>query len=290
MGVEILLVNSRLSRRNRRLFRMARTFVRPVLQLFDWIGVQSPEDMRRFAIAGFPEKRLHLMGSMKYDVAALAADHPGKGVELRKLAGWDQGQVILLGGSTHPGEEKILSDMVKELKGRHRELRLMLVPRHVERTDSILGELEEVGLRVVRRSQLEKEGKTDPDILLVDTTGELRDLYPTADVVFIGKTLTGTGGQNFLEAARHGRAIVAGPHMENFMPLRREFEEKKAILIAGSADDLRTELEGLLSTKKGREELGQRAADCFQEHLGAGARCAAVLLEKIAQSEKRGSR
>ena len=290
MGVEILLVNSRLSRRNRRLFRMARTFVRPVLQLFDWIGVQSPEDMRRFAIAGFPEKRLHLMGSMKYDVAALAADHPGKGVELRKLAGWDQGQVILLGGSTHPGEEKILSDMVKELKGRHRELRLMLVPRHVERTDSILGELEGVGLRVVRRSQLEKEGKTDPDILLVDTTGELRDLYPTADVVFIGKTLTGTGGQNFLEAARHGRAIVAGPHMENFMPLRREFEEKKAILIAGSADDLRTELEGLLSTKKGREELGQRAKDCFQEHLGAGARCAAVLLEKIAQSEKRGSR
>ena len=288
MGVEILLVNSRLSRRNRRLFRMARTFVRPVLQLFDWIGVQSPEDMRRFAIAGFPEKRLHLMGSMKYDVAALAADHPGKGVELRKLAGWDQGQVILLGGSTHPGEEKILSDMVKELKGRHRELRLMLVPRHVERTDSILGELEGVGLRVVRRSQLEKEGKTDPDILLVDTTGELRDLYPTADVVFIGKTLTGTGGQNFLEAARHGRAIVAGPHMENFMPLRREFEEKRAILIAGSAEELRAELDRLFSTTKEREALGQRAAECFREHLGAGARCAEVLLETISLAEKRG--
>ena len=82
----------------------------------------------------------------------------------------------------------------------------MLVPRHAERTNSILGELGETGLRVVRRSRLEQEGQTDPDILLVDTTGELRDLYPTADVVFIGKTLTGTGGQNFLEAARHGRA------------------------------------------------------------------------------------
>jgi len=288
MGVKILLVNSRLSRRNRRLFRTARTFVRPVLQLFDWIGVQSPEDMRRFAIAGFPEKRLHLMGSMKYDVAALAADHPGKGVELRKLAGWDQGQVILLGGSTHPGEEKILADIVKELKGRHQQLRLMLVPRHVERTDSILGELEGVGLRVVRRSRLEQEGQTDPDILLVDTTGELRDLYPTADVVFIGKTLTGTGGQNFLEAARHGRAIVAGPHMENFMPLRREFEEKRAILIAGSAEELWAELDRLFSTTKEREALGQRAAECFREHLGAGARCAEVLLETISLAEKRG--
>jgi len=285
MGVEILLVNSRLSRRNRRLFRMARTFVRPVLQLFDWIGVQSPEDMRRFAIAGFPEKRLHLMGSMKYDVAALAADHPGKGVELRKLAGWDQGQVILLGGSTHPGEEKILADIVKELKGRHQQLRLMLVPRHVERTDSILGELEGVGLRVVRRSHLEKEGKTDPDILLVDTTGELRDLYPTADVVFIGKTLTGTGGQNFLEAARHGRAIVAGPHMENFMPLRREFEEAKAIRVTGSADELEQVVGELLATPEEREELGQRARACFQEHLGAGRRCAEVLISKIMGKE-----
>jgi 3-deoxy-D-manno-octulosonic-acid transferase len=189
-------------------------------------------------------------------------------VELRKLAGWDQGQVILLGGSTHPGEEKILADIVNELKGRYSQLRLMLVPRHVERTDSILGELEGVGLRVVRRSRLEREGKTDPDILLVDTTGELRDLYPTADVVFIGKTLTGAGGQNFLEAARHGRAIVAGPHMENFMPLRREFEEKRAILIAGSAEDLRVEKEE--KVVENQEVAGLVAEDPAKGSLKAG--------------------
>ena len=285
MGIEVFLVNSRLSRRNRRIFRMARTFIRPVLQMFDWIGVQSPEDMRRFAIAGFPEDRLHLMGSMKYDVADLAADHPGKGKELRQSVGWANGQVVFLGGSTHPGEEKILAEMVKHLKVRHPQLRLMLVPRHVERTRSILGELAGTGLRVMRRSQLEKEGATDPDILLVDTTGELRDLYPTADLVFIGKTLTGTGGQNFLEAARHGRAIVAGPHMDNFIPLRREFEEMQAIRVTGTPEELEAEVEKLLSSTTEREELGRRATTCFREHLGAGARCAEILLERIARAE-----
>jgi len=287
MGIEVFLVNSRLSRRNRRIFRMARTFIRPVLQMFDWIGVQSPEDMRRFAIAGFPEDRLHLMGSMKYDVADLAADHPGKGRELRQSVGWANGQVVFLGGSTHPGEEKILAEMVKHLKVRHPQLRLMLVPRHVERTRSILGELAASGLRVMRRSRLEKEGATDPDILLVDTTGELRDLYPTADLVFIGKTLTGTGGQNFLEAARHGRAIVAGPHMDNFIPLRREFEEMQAIRVTETPEELEVEVEKLLSSTAEREELGRRATVCFREHLGAGARCAEILLERIARAEKK---
>jgi 3-deoxy-D-manno-octulosonic-acid transferase len=244
--------------------------------------------MRRFAIAGFPEERLHLMGSMKYDVAALAADHPGKGGELRKAAGWENGQVILLGGSTHPGEEKILAEMAKRLIKKHPQLRLMLVPRHVERTASILLELAGTGLRVVKRSELSREGKTDPEILLVDTTGELRDLYPTADVVFIGKTVTGTGGQNFLEAARHGRAIVAGPHMENFMPLRREFEEANGIRVTASAAELEEEVDRLLGNHAERDALGRRASVCFQGHLGAGKRCAEILVGKISEAEQAG--
>ena len=285
MKIPVCLVNSRLSRRNRRLFRIARTFVRPVLQLFDWIGVQSPEDMRRFAIAGFPQGRLHLMGSMKYDVANLASDEPGKGREVRRMAGWNQGQVVLLGGSTHPGEEIVLAEITRELRKKHPELRLMLVPRHVERTGNILDELADTGLKVVRRSELDEHKGVDPDVLLVDTTGELRDLYATADLVFIGKTLTGTGGQNFLEPARYGRAIVAGPHMENFMSLRQEFQNLEAIRIASSREALTGELESLLADKKGREELGRRAEKCFREHLGAGGRYAEVLLTLIRQTE-----
>jgi len=279
MGIPVCLVNSRLSRRNRRLFRAARTFVRPVLQAFDWIGVQSEEDLGRFAIAGFPEARLHLMGSMKYDVADLASDNPGKGREIRRLAGWDQGQVVLLGGSTHPGEERILAELLKELKPRHPGVRLMLVPRHVERKGEILQELSATGLKVELRSRLEQDTGTDPDILLVDSTGELRDLYPACELVFIGKTLTGRGGQNFLEAARHGRAIVAGPQMENFQSLRREFLADKAMVVSADAPDLKANLDRLLASSVEREELGRRAQTCFREHLGAGARHVEALLK-----------
>jgi len=279
MGIPVCLVNSRLSRRNRRLFRAARTFVRPVLQAFDWIGVQSEEDLGRFAIAGFPEERLHLMGSMKYDVADLASDNPGKGREIRRFAGWDRGQVVLLGGSTHPGEEKALADVLRELKSKHPNLRLMLVPRHVERKGEILQELSATGLKVGLRSRLEQETGADPDILLVDSTGELRDLYPACELVFIGKTLTGKGGQNFLEAARHGRAIVAGPHMDNFQSLRREFLAAKAIVVSADARALGTELDGLLVSPAERDELGRRALSCFREHLGAGARHVEALLK-----------
>jgi 3-deoxy-D-manno-octulosonic-acid transferase len=279
MGIPVCLVNSRLSRRNRRLFRVARTFVRPVLQAFDWIGVQSEEDLGRFAIAGFPEDRLHLMGSMKYDVADLASDNPGKGREIRRLAGWDRGQVVLLGGSTHPGEEKALAELLRDLKPKHPNLRLMLVPRHVERRGEILSELDGSGLKIGLRSKLEEETGGDPDILLVDSTGELRDLYPACELVFIGKTLTGKGGQNFLEAARHGRAIVAGPHMDNFQSLRREFLADKAIVVSADGRELGVQLDRLLASPAEREELGRRARTCFREHLGAGARHVEAMLK-----------
>ena len=285
MGIPVCLVNSRLSRRNRRLFRAARTFVRPVLQAFDWIGVQSEEDLGRFAIAGFPEERLHLMGSMKYDVADLASDNPGKGREIRRLAGWDRGQVVLLGGSTHPGEEKALADILQELKPKHPNLRLMLVPRHVERKSEILSELSGTGLKVGLRSRLEQETGGDPDILVVDSTGELRDLYPACELVFIGKTLTGKGGQNFLEAARHGRAIVAGPHMENFQSLRREFLADKAIVVSTDAQELKLQLDRLLASPSEREELGRRSQSCFREHLGAGSRHAVEILDLLGRSK-----
>ncbi|NBS54721.1 hypothetical protein EBT23_04040 [bacterium] len=243
MGIPVCLVNSRLSRRNRRLFRAARTFVRPVLQAFDWIGVQSEEDLGRFAIA-------------------LASDNPGKGREIRRFAGWDRGQVVLLGGSTHPGEEKALADVLRELKSKHPNLRLMLVPRHVERKGEILQELSATGLKVGLRSRLEQETGADPDILLVDSTGELRDLYPACELVFIGKT-----------------AIVAGPHMDNFQSLRREFLAAKAIVVSADARALGTELDGLLVSPAERDELGRRALSCFREHLGAGARHVEALLK-----------
>ena len=179
-----------------------------------------------------------------------------------------------------------LAALLRELKPKHPNLRLMLVPRHVERKGEILQALSGRGLKVGLRSRLEHEAGGDPDILLVDSTGELRDLYPACELVFIGKTLTGKGGQNFLEAARHGRAIVAGPHMENFQSLRREFLTDKAIVVSADARELEVQLDRLLASSTEREELGRRAQTCFREHLGAGARHASQILRLIRSPEQ----
>jgi 3-deoxy-D-manno-octulosonic-acid transferase len=281
MGTPVCLVNSRLSRRNRGLLRFAQPIVQPVFQLFDWVGVQSVQDLHRLGVAGFPEKRLHLMGSMKYDVADLVADDPGKAQEILLRLGWTRGQVILLAGSTHPGEEEILLRLFDGLRGKHPQLRLVLVPRHAERAGSILKIARAAGFSVILRSKLEHPFLPDPQILVVDTTGELRDLYPAGDLVFIGKTLTGTGGQNFLEPARYGRAIFSGPHMENFQSLRDEFVQDRAMLICPDEESLRQEITRLLEAPEARQELGRRARACFQKHLGAGARHAEALVRLL---------
>jgi 3-deoxy-D-manno-octulosonic-acid transferase len=278
MAIPVCLVNSRLSRRNRGLLRFAQPVVRPIFQLFEWVGVQSSQDLHRLEVAGFPEKRLHLMGSMKYDVADLVADDPGKAAEILKGLGWTRDQVILLGGSTHPGEEQILIRLFRKLRAQHPTLRLILVPRHAERANSILKIAKEMGFQPMLRSKLPPPLSGDYEILVVDTTGELRDLYPAGDLVFIGKTLTGTGGQNFLEPARYGRAILAGPHMENFQPLRDEFMQDQGMVICPDEETLHKEIERLLETPAARQELGRNAKECFQKHLGAGARHAEALV------------
>jgi hypothetical protein len=168
MGIPVCLVNSRLSRRNRRLFRAARTFVRPVLQAFDWIGVQSEEDLGRFAIAGFPENRLHLMGSMKYDVADLASDNPGKGREIRKRRGLGSGPGSAAWGEAPiPARSRLLAELVRQLKDEAPEASSDAGARAMwsGRRDSAAA-CPRTGLKVGLRSRLEEEEGSDPDILL----------------------------------------------------------------------------------------------------------------------------
>ena len=215
------------------------------------------------------------------EVPVLLGYSLGKAQEILLRLGWTRGQVILLAGSTHPGEEEILLRLFDGLRGKHPQLRLVLVPRHAERAGSILKIARAAGFSVILRSKLEHPFLPDPQILVVDTTGELRDLYPAGDLVFIGKTLTGTGGQNFLEPARYGRAIFSGPHMENFQSLRDEFVQDRAMLICPDEESLRQEITRLLEAPEARQELGRRARACFQKHLGAGARHAEALVRLL---------
>jgi 3-deoxy-D-manno-octulosonic-acid transferase len=128
------------------------------------------------------------------------------------------------------------------------------------------------------RNQKPGTGNVPPDALLVDTTGELRDWYTLATVVFIGKSLTSHGGQNPVEPVHAGKPVVFGPHMENFEPIISRWLSANAACQVRNAADLRTQLSTLLSDAPHRAQLVERARAIAATHTGATTRCAQTLL------------
>ncbi|MGH7936334.1 MAG: 3-deoxy-D-manno-octulosonic acid transferase, partial [Chthoniobacterales bacterium] len=224
--IPIALVNARLSPRSERRYRKFRFFVRPLFQKLNLVCVQEQEDVARWQSLGIKAERIRLVGSIKFDPENVAA-RPELPRAVLDVLGIDRTRPILLGGSTHAGEEKVLGNSFLHLRRDFPGLFLILAPRHAERAREIALELRQLGLPPVLRSQA--TAPTTSDCLLLDTTGELRDWYSVGTIVFIGKSLTTHGGQNPVEAIVADRPVVFGPHMENFARLA------EALVAAGGA-------------------------------------------------------
>ncbi|MDD4932834.1 MAG: glycosyltransferase N-terminal domain-containing protein [Methylacidiphilaceae bacterium] len=274
--VPVLLLNARLSPRTQRWYRRFPEVFRPILRGLALVLAQAPEDVDRLIGAGFPPEAIFVTGNLKYDVANLGSGGQDRPCAWWERCGWPVDTLILLAGSTHPGEEEVMADLYREARRRHPNLRLILAPRHVERSAEIRALCRRSGLSVLSRTELGTGSTQDapPDVLLLDTTGELRFLYEKATVVFIGKSLCARGGQNFLEAACAGKPILVGPNMQNFEMLVREFRRERAILQAAGRVELGALLEELLASEAMRSEFGKRAHAVFAKNVGAAARAA----------------
>jgi 3-deoxy-D-manno-octulosonic-acid transferase len=276
-NIPVCLVNARLSNRSHRRYQRFRFFVKPILEKFSWIGLQHESDLERFSQAGFPPHKLFVTGSMKFDVAETGSIQQSFVETLRKQLGWENATVFLA-GSTHAGEEELLLSIYKKLKQKHPFLKFILAPRHAERASAVAFECEKSGLSFVRRTLL-SELTFVPDILLLDTTGELRSLYSMAKVTFIGKSMRGKGGQNFIEAARFGCPVIVGPHMENFSNLVNMFLREQAIIQVQSDEQLEAQLFNLFSNPDLCKEIGGRALNLYQANLGSGVRTAKMIYQ-----------
>ncbi|MCA1810357.1 MAG: hypothetical protein LC725_13080, partial [Lentisphaerae bacterium] len=147
----------------------------------------------------------------------------------------------LLGASTWPGEETILLEIFRQLQAEDPSARLILVPRHVERCGAIEAEMRRQGAPSLRWSHLREKGTapdTPSEILLVDTTGELTSFCAMAEVIFVGKSLCRHGGQNLVEPAAFGKAIVLGPHMENFPGIMDDMHKARALIQVADRTEL----------------------------------------------------
>jgi len=250
-GVALALINARMSDRSFRRYENFRFLFGSVFAAFDLITLQSEADRERVLRIGARKESLVVIGSLKYGAAG-AVDE----VKRRKLLddlGFLRPKPVLIGASTHAGEEVILIETWRELKKNRPDLALVLAPRHVERKPELVRLLEESEVSFVCRSS----PGSGADVVLLDTTGDLRHLYELATIVFIGKSLCGQGGQNLMEPAWYGKAIVFGPHMQNFRPIVADFLQAGAAVQVNDRDALVTTLGNLLNGAG--VELGKKA-------------------------------
>lgn len=270
--IPVALINGRLSDRSFRRYAKVGPLCRRVLPLVDAFCMQSEQDAERMIALGAPADRVRAFGTAKYDVIEADRSGEAKARALLRAAGVRDEDRILLGGSTWDGEEDLLLDTFKSLRTRFTNLVLVLVPRHVERTAKVLDVIKTHSRTVVRRSTLTPEtppATNRPDVFLLDTTGELKNFYSCADVIFIGKSLTQHGGQNIIEPALYGKAILVGPNMENFAAVMDDFRAAKAIAQVTDLQDLRRTSFSLFADDDHRRTLGEAAARLVTEKSGS---------------------
>ena len=283
-GLPLFLVNARLSEKSYRGYlRFGRLF-RPIFRSFRGVGCQNAEDARRLVDLGFRPERVAPVGSMKFDVAA-----PKEGRKLdvrallRRLGVSDQARLLVC-GSTHAGEEAILADIYLRLKQRHPGLFLVLVPRHFERTKDVTRALEARNIKFICRTEVETAAVHPPeslDCLVVNTVGELRFFYREAEVVFVGKSLTAEGGQNPIEPAALGKAVVFGPNMQNFTAIAQMFIDRAGAVQVADAGELEREIDRLLMDSQHRATLGKNAKAVVDENAGATEKTVEMIVRQL---------
>lgn len=276
--IPISLVNARLSPRSEKRFRAFRFFTSPFFRLLDLVCVQEADDVARWISLGVSPGLIRHTGSIKFDEPRPSLARTEEFAAMLNLIKTSPDAPVLLAGSTHPGEEKILLSFFRKLRAEFAGLVLIIAPRHVERTAEIEALVSANGCKSVRRTKL--RGAMSAEVLILDTTGELREWYPLATLIFIGKSLTSTGGQNPVEAIAAGRTVIFGPHMENFAAITRHLLTHQAAIQVQTPNELAVEIQRLLQNPAARDELVQNSTTALAAHAGATARTAELLERK----------
>jgi 3-deoxy-D-manno-octulosonic-acid transferase len=283
-GLPTFLANARVSDKSFRGYQRGAFLFRELFGNFTAVGAQNDADAARLRSLGCRADAIHVTGNAKFDAATPTGGATLHVPALLRQLGVPNDAQLLVAGSTHAGEEVLLARMFLRFRERFPKLFLVLVPRHFERTASVVEELRPTGLRHALRTEL-THGKTcapdTVDCLLVNTTGELRHFYRHATVVFVGKSLTAIGGQNPIEPGALGKAMLFGPHMENFRPIAAEFVAHDGAVQVSDAVALETALASLLSDPTRREQLGANALRVVQRNQGAVTRTAEMVASAL---------
>jgi 3-deoxy-D-manno-octulosonic-acid transferase len=282
--VSVAIVNGRLSERSFRRYRIIRRFVKRIVNDLDLALMQTETDAARVRALGLADERVLVSGNVKFDAPD---DTGGQALtaELRERFHFNDGRPLIVAASTHSPEERILLEAFTQLRATpgNDQARLLLAPRHPERFSEVASLLESSGFVWSRRKDSSSERDPTCDVMLLDSIGELRSVYPLAHVVFVGGSLSPTGGHNILEPAAVGVCTVTGAHTFNFTAIVRAFLEADALVQLPELSErdapkaLANALEELLINDARRRAIGERARGVLEQNRGATERTIKLL-------------
>jgi 3-deoxy-D-manno-octulosonic-acid transferase len=287
-GAPVVVVNGRLSPRAFARYQWGRPLMQCVLSHVSMILAQSADNAKRFQHLGAPSERVRVTGNTNIDRALWATTQPAKPHPLAPLLHKHR---IWVAGSTHEGEETTLLNVYRQLQTQHPDLRLVLAPRHLERTTTVVRHVQASGYHAVCRSQYgAQHGQelTASSVLILDTLGELAALYSLCTVAFVGGSLIPVGGHNILEPAVYGKPVIFGPYMHHFPELAAMLcTSGGAVQVKNEADLCRCTAHILAHPEAGRS-MGKRALNALAVNQGALRHTTQAIIETLKQNVAHG--
>ena len=269
-GIEVIVVNARLSERSAKGYQKLGNLTRTMMQSISHIACQTSAHRDRFIGLGAAPTSVTVTGSVKYDIS-LSPEHDAKVAALRERFALHATDPVWIAASTHPGEDELVLNAHVQMQELIPDLRLILVPRHPVRCDEVADMVRAAGFTVARQSQ-EDLSDTKAQVIIGDVMGQLQVLYDTARVAYVGGSLVDVGGHNPIEPALCGLPVVCGPFQYNFTDVMDAMAKAGGLTTVTSADDLCRTVSGWLQNEEARQAAGQAALANVEANRGAQAR------------------
>jgi 3-deoxy-D-manno-octulosonic-acid transferase len=284
IGVATVMVNGRISSRSYPRYRLVRPFFRKVLADVDRFCMQSDESARRLVNMGAEPGRVVVTGSLKFDSlqvpGATTIEGRGQNRVLRYFR-MSAGRPVIVAGSTMGDEEEIVLQAFRRIRASVPNLLLVIAPRNPERFGDVLQLAKNQAFVTARRSDLPIDAEPRAEVVVLDTIGELAQVYQIATAVFVGGSLVANGGHNILEPAVFGKPVVFGSHMENFREIADAFVAHGAGIQVSTARGLEEALLALLTDPVRRARLGAAARALVESNRGAKDKSLAAIAQVL---------
>lgn len=264
-GIPVFLINGSISSKATARLKHFKLLAKLIYSGFEAISMQSDADKARLIEIGIESKRVNTMGNLKFDCEVHPISEAEKGHFFAQTA-INPTDPIWIAGSTHEGEEIILLDVHLKLKKVFPNIKLIIAPRHIERSEAIAMLVRKLGLSVQLLSS--SKGDNACDVTIVDTIGRLARLYGVADIAFVGGSLVPVGGHSLLEPAQHSIPVLFGSYVESCQEIAQGLLEAQGGFLVNNGDVFFERLKKLFADQKQRIEMGKNALGFANKNKG----------------------